>query len=312
MIKINKVLLVFATLLIFGLALGQPLSSASAPLQEKAKTQHSPDQQMTGHQSGVEQAPLSVNIKSLPGLTNEEVRAHKEEHDEKLTSDRWLLFLTAALAIATFMLWKTTASLARDTRKSGDIQVEKMRESIDQATRSAAALEDVAQATRDNVSRMQSSLHKQMRAYVVVNIGGATYQEGNLNFAAHPVIVNTGFTPARTLNYKVMAGIFEYPLPNGFLFPDVSDYQIYDTGMGPRQEFAIHGVVKDKFAESEAEIIMIGEKKRLFVWGAVTYNDIYDGGPWQTNFCHHYIFPKNKLGQVTPLGYFHTSGNGGT
>jgi hypothetical protein len=173
-------------------------------------------------------------------------------------------------------------------------------------------MEDVAQATRENVVRMQSSLHKQMRAYVSVNIGGATYQEGGLKFAAHPILVNTGFTPARTVNFKAMAGVFEFPLPNGFLFPDVSEYQIYDTSMGPRQEFVIHGIVKEQFADSEVEIIMAGEKKRLFVWGAVTYNDIYDGGIWQTNFCHHYFFPKNKAGVVQTLGSLHTTGNGGT
>ncbi|WP_211455455.1 hypothetical protein [Collimonas antrihumi] len=250
----------------------------------------------------------------MPLATDEERRDQKDEHSEKRLVDFGLLLLTAALAVATFLLWKTTADLAKETRAGGEMQSEKMQASIDQATRSAAAMEDVARATRDNAALMQSVMHKQMRAYVAVNIGSAAYQENEkgIKFAAHPVLENTGFTPARTVNFKVMAGVFEFPLPADFVFPDVPVFQIYDTSIAPRQTFVINGIVNDIFIDDEVKEIMKGDTKRLFVWGAVTYNDIYNGGPWQTNFCHHYYYFKNREGGVIPMGSLHTVRNDGT
>jgi hypothetical protein len=60
---------------------------------------------------------------------------------------------------------------------------------------------------------------------------------------------------------------------------------------------------------------MRGDKKRLFCWGTVTYDDIF-GDSWQTNFCHNFIFYKDKdsagIEVIKFFAYYYRSHNSAT
>lgn len=138
---------------------------------------------------------------------------------------------------------------------------------------------------------MKGVMHQQMRTYIAVEVGTATYQDENFKFAAKPELVNSGYTTARNLSYSAKAAIFpiENIRPQDFVIPANGEIINNNTGIAPRQQFSIQGVVENRVPNSEVAEIMKGIKKRLFVWGTITYDDFF-GGHWVTNFCLHYFF----------------------
>lgn len=214
-----------------------------------------------------------------------------------------LVCITGALAFYTARLYGATVQVGRDARESSIDQGNKMMLSV-------KALESITTATRDNAQLMQGVLHKQMRAYVVVDIGAAVYQDTKLKFAAHPIIHNTGFTPARNVSYKVTSAVLNAILPEDIKFAEPQQGRKNDATMAPRQTFNIGAAVENRFEEKDVEEIMLGDTRRLYVWGTVTYDDIF-GGSWETKFCHNYLFFKTEEG-IRHTGYYFPRHNAAT
>jgi hypothetical protein len=68
-------------------------------------------------------------------------------------------------------------------------------------------------------SASEEASKRELRAYLTVVIGQATYQErrseekgGDLMFDARPLLINTGQTPARKIIFKVRAAIMPMPM----------------------------------------------------------------------------------------------------
>jgi hypothetical protein len=114
-----------------------------------------------------------------------------------------------------------------------------------------------------------------MRACVVVNTGNTAYQDGRLKFASSPSLINTGFTPAKNLRYRVTAAILDFPLPPDYQFSDSAKLSQYDLAFEPSAELHYFGIVASRYEEPVVEAIMKGEQKRLFVWGTVAYDDVF-------------------------------------
>ena len=186
-----------------------------------------------------------------------------------------------------------------------------MDRSITEATKATQATNSIATVTRENAALMQSILHKQMRAYVSVDAGQATYQDEKLRFAGMPVITNTGFTPARNVSHHVMAAILDTHLREDFVFEYFGLKNISDATLSPRQGFTINSVVRERFPDGEVEALMSGEARRLYVWGVVTYEDIF-GGNWETSFCFNYIFFSNGKNGVRVASYIYRQHNSAT
>ena len=258
--------------------------------------------------------------------TNEQTKqAEIHEHNNNGTNSPFLAFIadiegaidaheklfivlaTIAIAWFTATLWDATAGLFFLAKT----QAKDMKISLRIADQSANAMEKVANATKNNAVLMQGILSKQMRAYLAVDIGQAVYQDQNLRFGSSPVLTNTGFTPAKNVSFRVMADVLPIKLPENFQFADFGEKQINDASLAPRQQFVIHGVVKNKFPDDEVQAIMEGNERRLFVWGTVTYDDVF-GGSWETNFCHTYTFFKDGDGRMRPNGFYHPKHNSST
>ena len=268
-------------------------------------------------QRGTEQHPLIIKALPVPRLAydvrREDAIESQRNSSENLATLATLIVasVTAILAYYTYKLWDANKTLVEGAARTAAAQSDDMKCSIAEATRAADAMQNVAEATRANAVLMQDILHKQMRAYVAVNTGTAAYQDGNLRFASSPLITNTGFTPARNVRNRVMAAILDTHLPADYKFCDSANMSPHDATLSPRQTFTITGVVSDRYEDAEVELIMRGMAKRLYVWGTVTYDDVF-GGSWETHFCHNFNFYRANEKEEWKVNAFYTSSHNST
>jgi hypothetical protein len=229
------------------------------------------------------------------------------------SADWWVAGATIALALITLVLAVYTARLWRSTKEAGERQSNEMKDSIAQAIRSADAMEAVAEATRANAALMQATLHRQMRAYVTVDLGQAFHQDERLRFEGKPALENTGFTPARNVSYRFMADVLPANLAANYNFPEPPEEIRNDASLAPRQKLlASGGIVQRRFSDAEVEEIMAGEGRKLYVWGTVSYNDIFGEQRWQTDFCVSITFFQVEDGGYRSHYHYHPTHNGMT
>lgn len=186
---------------------------------------------------------------------------------------------TIALAIFTYTLWRATDRLLTSAREEG----ERMERSIAEAGKAAVAMQGVAAASNLSVAQVTASVanqkmfgQMQMRAYLSVLIGGATFQEGQkgLKFGSSPLLKNTGFTTARKIRWRIGVAILPVPLPPDFKFPLPAD-QPGKGIIGAQQDGNMSAVLAEFIDEAEVEAIKQGFPKSLYTWGYVRYEDVF-------------------------------------
>jgi hypothetical protein len=238
----------------------------------------------------------------------------------------WVLVIVTSIAVIAAL--KTLGSInsqVEEMRKTGDqtdklisesiSQSKSMERSTNEATRLASAMEVVAQeiavsarAATESVAALKERTAQQMRAYLAVVIGSAVYQERSkgLKFEGKPLLVNTGHTPANRVSYRANAAILPVPVPEDFSFP-LSDKVIGAAMLGPQQTAHLSGIVDDFCDDLEVDDIKICKGKGLYVWGIVTYEDIF-GESRQTRFCQSIFW----LGEGKVFGYYTPGHNDAT
>jgi hypothetical protein len=133
---------------------------------------------------------------------------------------------------------------------------------------------------------------RQLRAYLTVIIGPATFQErrakddgGDLKFGCDPILLNTGLTPARTIHFKTRAAILPCPLPKETHLPEGMDEGIGDSILGAQQNANMFAVVDGFCQDDEVQSVKEGcNANALYVWGLITYQDVF-GDNHYTRFC---------------------------
>lgn len=232
--------------------------------------------------------------------------------------------LAVRYALKTLNAIKDQVNEMRESGKQTDkliaeniAQSKSMEKSVAEAARLAGAMERIAgdiavssKAAVDSVAALRERTAQQMRAYVTVNIGTAVYQERNkgLRFEGKPLLINTGHTPARNVSFRTSAAILEAPLPGDFTFPFTTEIQSTAT-VGAGQNAVLSGIVEDFVDDAEVEDIKIGKAKRcLFVWGIVTYEDIF-GESHYTKFCQSLFWQLDSKGVY---GYYYPKHNDST
>lgn len=141
---------------------------------------------------------------------------------------------TLVIAFFTFTLWRATDKLWRAGERQMDLirqnaadQSRDMLASVAEASKSAAAMEEVAKhiaisakAAQDSVTTVKERTAAQMRAYLAVVVGNAIYQERDreIRFEGKPLIVNAGFTPAYQVRYRAKSAMLPIPLSASFDF----------------------------------------------------------------------------------------------
>jgi hypothetical protein len=210
------------------------------------------------------------------------------------SNERVMMVATVVLAAFTVLLWAANIWLIRDGRRVSAKQSLDTQMAIAEAKRSGDAMRDVADATKNNAVLMSGMLSKQMRAYIQVNIGTSTAQrEEGIVFGSWPEIINVGLTPAKNVSYRVMADVLD-PAKMARDYPEPQRVFTNDATLNPRQNFAIQTAVNRRFDAAEVEDISKGESKRLFVWGTITYDDVFDGRNRETRFSHNFVFFDRK------------------
>jgi hypothetical protein len=237
------------------------------------------------------------------------VIAQQPADREHVRNERETAWSTIGLAILTGLLFLANLWLILEAKRVSTRQADDTQRSLTEQAKSATAMRDVADATKNNSITMQTMFHKQMRAYLTVEIGGALYQDEHLRFEAKPVLTNNGLTPARKVCFRVMADILDGGNAPATP-PPIEDLLVNDMGLAPRQQVTLSRVVANRIPDNEVADVMAGTTRRLHAWGRVTYDDVF-GGSWETKFYFSYYFPKRDKGYGVS-GNFSTSHNNAT
>lgn len=196
-------------------------------------------------QNGTDDSPFVVKLKNT-GKTDQESAEERKQINEQTAAFWWSVRVTWILAGCTFALALIAMWQVLETR---------------------------------------ATAKKQLRAYLTVMIGGATYQERkkNLKFAGKPRLINTGQTPAHNVRFIARAAILPTILPEDFDFPLPGQY-IGGSVLGPHHFFDLNGVVDDFVPDGEIDDIKQARERALHIWGIVSYEDIF-GVHQETRFC---------------------------
>jgi len=258
-------------------------------------------------------APIVVQVHE-PEKSPEELAQEKEDRAARRANDEatlsinrqlvrigfWQLVIFALqLAVFGFQALKLHQTVKAANKQSAD-----MRASIAESARSATALENLvpnvaasAQSAAESVATVRERTALQMRAYIGMIIGNAVYQERdkNIRFAAHPIAINGGNTPARNVRYAARAAILPVPITPDVVLPPIGDLLPVGGMMGPHQNSTLSAVVDDYVPDEDVEAIKTGAPRALAVWGRVAYVDIF-GQEHTTDFCQTVLWLPN--GQI--------------
>ncbi len=236
--------------------------------------------------------PRAVH-KTSESVRTEETDARRQlaAEDNTATYTKDLALVTSILALFTFLLWWANLRLIKAAENTARRQSLEMKQSIAEAHRSALAMAEVADTMRANTATMQETMKKQMRAYVSADPGFGVYQDEHNNFQGAVVLSNSGFTPARHISHRVHAAVLPTKDAENHIFEDTKPYFATDSSLSPRTTYTIYaGVVPNRLSAEEVQEALLGDVRRLFVWGSVTYVDVFDESH-ETFFCHNFTFP---------------------
>ena len=287
-------------------------------------------------QRGTDTSPLVVKLANT-GKSEQDRAADAQQMANAGTANRWAVILsllsfasTLALIVVALLQWRTL-----NAQKTAMIeQADQLRASVNEAKKATAATERASYAAErsamvasetvgvmtqqlramelqgqhlaETILQMRGAEERELRAYVSVVVWNNEYQERdkNIRFAGHPKILNTGRTPAHNVRHQIRAGILPVPLPSGFEFPLPGE----PTGaavLGPQQEFIMSALLDDFVPDAEVDRIKRGDGHALYVWGVVSYEDVF-GVHRRTNFSQILVFIP------IPFGYFTEAHNDAT
>lgn len=214
-----------------------------------------------------------ISVKILPAPDSDAKTAKEEKKEqEKASTDKLVANSTFGLAVITGILAIFTGALWLATRKL--------------------------------VIDAKDTSKRQLRAYLSVSIGGGMYQERhkNIRFEVKPNLLNSGNTPAHKITYWARAEVLPFPLSDNFDFPPTEDTLQSSLVLGPHQNIILNAVVNEFFPEEEAGNIKRGSDRRLYIWGIVSYTDVF-GDSHTTRFCHS-IYWFGPTENETIAGYY--------
>jgi hypothetical protein len=291
--------------------------STSSGHQQKAQ----PEKQTAESQRTSEPpSPVTVNVTQLPPEPHQH-GSHTHTDNGPIWSN-WALVivaaLTAAAGIRTLRAIQSQVEEMRNTGKQTEkliqeniAQSESLAKSVEETARFASAMEQVALSleitARSSTDAAKSSaesllgLRKQMRAYLTVIIGGGVAQsrENNLRFDARPTLLNGGLTPARNVRSRSKAAILPNPLPKDWDDSITAEGEEGGNFIGAHQNAQMIAVAEDFVPDDRVESIKLGNGPSVYVWGIVTYEDIF-GDSHTTKFCHRLTW----LADGNVFGYY--------
>jgi len=202
---------------------------------------------------------------------------------------------TALLALFTLGLWLFTALMWWVTRRAVNESIASSaqrdndtRKSIEQATKSTLAMEDVAASMAINAKQILETvkINKEistnqkifseinLRAYINVFLGPSFYQKDNILFQPQISIKNDGATPARNLRWNISSEILPTILPPDFKFR-LAKVVLGGGMLGAREVGTIAGPTIPAVPVELETKIKRGDGESLYVWGYISYKDVF-------------------------------------
>lgn len=215
-----------------------------------------------------------------------------------------LVGVTAALALYTARLWRSTKKLAADANDTATEQARLTRDAIRQATRSA----DHAEASV--VASLESS-ERQLRGYVEIRpdlVETKRINAEQILFRFLARVVNRGQTPA--YHMRTAAHVAELPVPFPLHPPGLNEEE--SSGyFAPRAEFVI---TPDPHILNVSELPAVreGKARRLYFYGYILYEDAFRKR-WRQRFAVFVRFdgPNDKVNLDIVEGWNHEASVGG-
>lgn len=257
---------------------------------EKRSRGPQPQQNAPSDARGTPQAPLVVQVAPAKGG---EAKAREEAEQEAkhtlneamiawgtilLAGITFLLTIgTAFLATYTLNLWRETKRLADDAKDSGEAQAARMEASVQQAVRSADAMEA-------QVRHAQESSERELRAYISIEPKVVTQDEtmdDELFLAFDATVKNAGQTPAYHLRAKSEAKVLRAAFP-------LDTQVILEPSVGLLAPGAFLKLWTDEECHIDAEyapVLKRSTDERLYFYGIVTYEDAFRK-QWRQRFCY--------------------------
>jgi hypothetical protein len=271
MVKIFALIAVFVALFcVYSIEAQSERPSPSTRKEIKPPQKYSPAQQQKPEpdKRGTEQMPFVVKAIPTP-KSQAETEQDRKEHKEKTSQGWWIIWLTAVVAVATFLQAIFLFKSFRETRKA-------------------------ANAAKDSAD----ALPMLERAYIFVNkvrsntiimptpdeyYYGASRIRLNKN-SFEVVIENYGKTPAIVKRIEAVANVFSGAIPHivGIQYPNMPEItRIIASQKG-------HSFNFDFDIEDNQTLEKISSLERKLVCiGCIQYEDIF-GNPHETGFCWWY------------------------
>ena len=149
-------------------------------------------------------------------------------------------------------------------------------------------------ATQATLTHLHGSSRRELRAYLGTSLGlgrphGLTKKSGS-PFYTDVIISNFGKTPARNGRFAGWCKVLDADLPTNFDFPSglpgeqVGPFSCYPGPHG----ILVRPIRSDTYAADDTiAAVQSGTLKRLYVYGTVTYDDVF-GDTHKTRFCGYY------------------------
>jgi hypothetical protein len=156
-------------------------------------------------------------------------------------------------------------------------------DSIAESARSATAMRDVA----DALMAQSKAVNANLRAYVTLGLLGVVPQnkDTGYRYEVRMNLQNVGNTPANKLAFILQTDLLPLPLPPDFTIPAFDQLPAAGTStVGPHQNSVATAVAPRIYSDEEVDEMKHGNKKLLYVFGTVTYEDIF-GESHYTKIC---------------------------
>jgi hypothetical protein len=237
--------------------------------------------------------------KSAEQLAQEEKDRQEKRASDKETSstNRTLVLiglLQAFIFACQFIAFAYQSKSLNKTVIAAGEQSKDMKRYVDEASRSATAMERMATAMQANVAEVTEAFatqkvvfKSQLRAWVSVTFRACVAQtrERNYKYELQMDVTNNGNTPAVGPNTASMFRVLPVPLPAGYdLTVPMADFE--DAGnLAPHRSFFIRSHLPEFLTDAEIEEVKApGSGKCFYIYGTTRYKDIF-GDPHFTNFC---------------------------
>jgi len=216
--------------------------------------------------------------------------------DETVRLDTWLIRLGIAQSLV-FLLQLAAfiyqGRKLRETVETARNQAQDMRQSIEHSARGASAMETVASALLINTQTATQLLtlqkevfRKQLRAYISVQFQGHIPENRDQN-NRHEVrvnIKNVGHTPAHTITVSGRLRVLPYPPTPETDFSFATELNESRGHLAPQDSFYVRRWLEGFLSPDENAAVKEQNGIGLYVFGKVTYKDIFDES-WYTDFC---------------------------